>query len=195
MRQRNASQQVRTDLIECPDCGSTNIETRKLKDRFQYGSGSKAVELEALVPFHRCIDCGFEFTGMEAEDARHEAICRHLGVMSPIEVVGVRQRYGMTRAEFAEKSRIGEASLARWETGQLIQNAANDNYLFLLCFAENIERLDARYAFSKFPGEQVPVRVQTPEFRELEPADVSARRDQARNFLDPWYGRTSHQCT
>lgn len=178
-------------MIECPNCGSTKVETRRLKDRFQYGTGSKAVELEALVPFHRCADCGFEFTDAEAEDARHEAICRHLEVMPPIDVVGVRQRYGMTRAAFAAKSRIGEASLARWETGQLIQNAANDNYLYLLCFADNIDRLDARYAFGAFPDEQVRVVVEPPTFRALEPTEVSARRDEARNFLDPWQRRAS----
>lgn len=194
MTEHNVSQRVKAQLIECPDCGSTNVETRKLKDRFQYGSGSRAVELEALVPFHRCSDCGFEFTGADAEDARHEAVCRHLKVMPPIEVVGVRQRYGMTRAAFAEKSRIGEASLARWETGQLIQNAANDNYLFLLCFADNIDRLDARYAFDASPGDQIRV-VQPPRFRALEPTEISARRDAARSFLDPSCRRASQQCT
>ena len=36
------------------------------------------------------------------------------------------------------------ASLARWETGALIQNGANDQLLFLLTFPENFERLRRR---------------------------------------------------
>jgi len=194
MREHNGIKDLKVSLIDCPNCGSTKVETRKLKDRFQYGSGSKAVELEALVPFHKCADCGFEFTDAEAEDTRHEAICRHLGMMPPIEVVGVRQRYGMTRAAFAEKSRIGEASLARWETGQLIQNAANDNYLYLLCFADNIDRLNARYAFGAFPDKQTAA-VQPPRFRTLESTEISDRQNEAHNFLDPWCRRASQPCT
>jgi hypothetical protein len=35
----------------------------------------------------------------------------------------------MTRAAFAELTRLGDASLARWEKGLLIQNPANDQLL------------------------------------------------------------------
>ena len=52
----------------------------------------------------------------------------------------------MTRAAFAEMTRLGEASLARWEKGLLIQNPANDQLLYLLRFPENVERLRARPA-------------------------------------------------
>jgi putative zinc finger/helix-turn-helix YgiT family protein len=130
--------------LECPNCDSTNVGTRMTLTKFNYGSGNRAVELETQIPFRKCNNCGFEYTDSEAEDLRHEAICRFLGVMTPAEVVGVRKQYELTRAEFAQKSRIGEASLARWETGELIQNAAYDDYLYLLSFPENIERLNDR---------------------------------------------------
>src|SRR4051812_48974401 len=86
--------------LECPDCGSTQVETQLIKDRFQYGSGPKAVELEALVPFRKCIDCGFEYTDSEAEDSRHEAICRHLKVMAPAQIIELRRQYSLSRAVF-----------------------------------------------------------------------------------------------
>lgn len=195
MRNHDASDVARTGAVECPDCGSVNVETRRLKDRFQYGSGSKAVELEAVVPFHKCANCRFEFTGAAAEDARHEAICHHLGIMTPIEVVGVRQRYDMTRAAFAEKTRIGEASLARWETGQIIQNAANDNYLYLLCFADNMDRLTARYSFAAFPGERrAAVAHSRPRFRNINSDEIAARRLQAHDFLHSRRRTAGQQC-
>ncbi|MGO9274786.1 MAG: type II TA system antitoxin MqsA family protein [Terriglobia bacterium] len=145
MEEPQAMTRSKIRVRECPNCGSTHVETRTLPDRFQYGSAPKAVELEALVPFRKCADCGFEFTDSDAEDARHEAVCRHLGVMTPSEVRALREEYGLTRAEFAERTRIGEASLARWETGLLIQNRANDNYLYLLRFSESWKRLEDRF--------------------------------------------------
>jgi len=71
-------------------------------------------------------------------------VCRHLGVMTPRDVEAVRTRLRMTRAAFADLTRLGEASLARWEKGLLIQNPANDQLLYLLLFPENVERLRSR---------------------------------------------------
>jgi putative zinc finger/helix-turn-helix YgiT family protein len=148
--------EMKTELLECPNCGSKRVESRTVRDVFQYGEGPKAVQLEAAVPFRKCADCGFEFTDAEAEDLRHDAICQHLGLMTPSEIIALRKELGLTRAQFAERSRIGEASLARWETGQLIQNAANDNYMYLLKFAENWERVHTRQELD--PGLEEPKR-------------------------------------
>ena len=52
----------------------------------------------------------------------------------------------MTRLGFAELTKFGEATLGRWERGALIQNAANDQFLYLLRFAENVDRLRTRNA-------------------------------------------------
>jgi DNA-binding transcriptional regulator YiaG len=166
---------------ECPNCGSTNVTTRRSIDRFVYGSGSDAVELKANVPFRRCSDCTFEYTDSEAEDIRHEAVCRHLGVMAPAEVLDLRDSYDLTRAEFAEATRIGEASLARWETGQVIQNPANDNFLYLLRFRENWERLKAR--FKAMPAEKTNVVEMSRRFLHLEPVAVGRKREEGRGFL------------
>ena len=68
----------------------------------------------------------------EGERLRHEAVCRHLGVLSPAEISGLRKGFGMSRAAFAELTGLGEASLGRWESGAVIQNRANDRYLRLL---------------------------------------------------------------
>ena len=171
---------MKSTLINCPNCGSSRVDTHRQADLFPYGTGDAAVELSAVVPFRECAECGFEFTDAEAEDARHEAICRHLGVMAPQQVAEVRGQYRMTRAAFAERSRIGEASLARWETGQLIQNAANDNYLYLLSFQQNMDRLEWRRSCDQLSTEERAIRNPLPRFREV--AQQSSTPQQ-RNFL------------
>jgi DNA-binding transcriptional regulator YiaG len=89
----------------------------------------------------KCADCGFEFTDGAAESSRHEAVCRYLSVLTPEEILRIRELNGLSRAEFAKLTRIGEASLHRWENGLLIQNPAMDSYLRLLAFPESLERL------------------------------------------------------
>jgi putative zinc finger/helix-turn-helix YgiT family protein len=129
---------------ECPNCGSVDLSTVPEVEAFKYGKGEEAVELSATVPLHTCHNCGFQFTDASADDAKHEAICRHLGVYTPNEVVALRTRYGLTRAQFAEITRIGEASIQRWESGQLIQNSGYDQLLFLLNYPANLELLRGR---------------------------------------------------
>jgi putative zinc finger/helix-turn-helix YgiT family protein len=140
MNRRAISQQ----LHHCPQCGQDAVETRTDNETFRYGTGEAAVELSALVPVHACASCGFEYTDAAAEDVRHEAVCRHLGILFPSQVIGIRKSFGFTRAEFAAITRFGEASLARWETGAITQNPANDQLLYLLQFPENMERLKER---------------------------------------------------
>jgi DNA-binding transcriptional regulator YiaG len=138
------------------------------------------VELTASVPVRICDECGFHFTDEAADDARHEAICRHLRVMTPQEIATVRKDYGLSRPEFARLTRLGEASLARWEAGLLIQNAAYDQFLYLLTFPENIERLKQRNreAVVKTIPHRIVKRVETDTglrvLREI-PPDLRAR--------------------
>jgi putative zinc finger/helix-turn-helix YgiT family protein len=130
--------------ITCPSCGKSKINTRKEEDSFSYGTGKNAVELTAKIPVHRCEECNFEFTDDTADLAKHEVICRHLNVSTPAEIVQIRERFGLSRTAFARITKIGEASINRWETGQLIQGGAMDQYLYLLTFHENFERIRNR---------------------------------------------------
>jgi DNA-binding transcriptional regulator YiaG len=138
--------------LRCTGCGSSSVVTETTVEEFPYGTGEAPVQLKAAVPVRTCRHCGFQFTDHRAESARHEAVCRHLGVMTPGEVEGVRTRLGMTRAAFAELTRLGEASLARWEKGLLVQNPANDQLLYLLQFPENVKRLRSRLAARDSPS-------------------------------------------
>ena len=132
------------DAVLCFDCGSSDVVKTLEQQVFQYGNGESAVDLSAEMPIFTCKTCGYQFAGPEADDARHEAVCRYLGVLTPAEIVAVRESTGLSRTEFCELTRIGIASLKRWETGNLIQNAANDELLYLVAFSENAERLRGR---------------------------------------------------
>ena len=72
---------------------------------------------------------------------QHEAVCRHLCVLAPKEVRGIRALHGMSRVAFAKVTGLGEATLNRWENGLLIQNRANDRYLRLLASPGNVQAL------------------------------------------------------
>ena len=124
----------------CPICDGP-AETHWCLHEFTYGVGDDAVELSADLPYGRCAACDFEFLDSDGERCKHEEVCKHLGVLSPWEIKGIRLRYRMTRAEFARLSGLGEATLARWENGTVTQNRANDRYLRLLAQPGGIERL------------------------------------------------------
>lgn len=164
--------------ILCPVCENKRILTRKISESFPYGSGKEEVILSAIVQVHSCQDCQFEFTDEFADQAKHDAICQHLEVMPPKQVALIREQYKLSRAEFARVTRIGEASINRWEKALLIQNAAMDQYLYLLLFPENFERIRQRNEHSSrslFPeSEQQPS-----QFRSLKITPKLRRRAEA----------------
>lgn len=139
-----SAQVMQVGHLVCPSCGLSRLRTRLEKERFTYGDGDAAMELEATVPVCICEDCAYEFFPPEAQDAKHEALCDYLNVMPPKQIAQIRMAHGLSRAQFAELAKLGEASLGRWERGALIQNRANDQYLYLLQFDDNIRRLRTR---------------------------------------------------
>lgn len=165
LKPESNSPDTRESLI-CPDCGSRNIKTCQKDYIFPYGSGKNKVELVANVPVRSCSDCGFSFLDSAAEDICHTAVCQHLEVMTPSQIKNLRNLHGLTQAQFSEITKLGEATLSRWERGIVIQNQAYDNYLYLLGFNENLERIRESTKESKIM-EQIINRNQNPQFREL----------------------------
>lgn len=128
--------------VRCPDCDRV-AKTVRHRHVFRYGQGESAAEIEVELPVRVCGGCGFEFVDEEGERLKHEAVCTHLGVLSPREVRDIRKRHDMTRAEFAAMTGLGEATLGRWETGVGIQSYANDRYLRLLAQTDGMSRLSS----------------------------------------------------
>ncbi|RKG48045.1 hypothetical protein D7X30_41150 [Corallococcus sp. AB011P] len=116
----------------CAACGEPSLIQIQTKQQFPYGLEAEQVLLSAEVPAWHCSSCDFEFTDGDAEELRHEAVCRHLGLLSPREIREIRSNHQMTQSEFAEETGFGEASIKRWELGLNLQNKSADKYLRLL---------------------------------------------------------------
>ena len=161
---------------ECPMCGEDSVTTEWHRDSFEYGTANSAVVLEADVPVRRCGPCDFEFLDHEGERRRHEAVCRHLGLLSPDEIAAIRTAYGMSRATFANVTGLGEATLGRWEKGAVIQNRANDRYLRLLSLPGIMATLEEVTA-PEPPAE--PVVTRKSPFRNLTISDADRAKRNA----------------
>ena len=127
--------------LECPECGHSAVSTKMTPHTFAYGNGKEAVQITTTLPLRVCGHCEFEYYDKEGQTAQHEAVCRHLGVMTPSEIRRLREDLGLSRAEFAELTGLGDATIARWERGALIQNIGNDRYLRLLGSHKNVDHL------------------------------------------------------
>ena len=154
----------------CPLCDREGVITSWKDHTFSYGSGESEVELTVSVPVRRCDACEFEYLDESAERLKHDAVCGHLGVLSPIEIRRIREDHGMTRARFAQVTGLGEASLNRWENGLTIQTHANDRYLRLLARPEIMQRLEGLMAPE--PRVKPVMGVAGNRFRTLEVTDA-----------------------
>lgn len=130
-----------TETRECPECGKHAVRRTIERQSFKYGEGKSSVEIAAEVPVWECSACHFAYTDDEGERARHNAVCRHLGVLSPEEINALRNRHNLTQAQLARLTGIGEASIKRWESGTLIQNVGSDRLLRTMDYPGVIERL------------------------------------------------------
>ena len=130
--------------LVCPNCGSGDVQTCPEQYCFPYGVGEAQVELSTEVPLRTCGGCGFEFLDHVGQSTCHEAVCRHLGIMTPHQITSLRRLHTLTQAELSKITKLGEATLSRWERGVVIQNEAYDNYLYLLGFPENLKRIHNR---------------------------------------------------
>ena len=118
---------------KCPACGRHPLERRYIRDEFDYGPEDAHVRVVAeAVPVLACPACKEIFYGPDAEQAHHRAICKALGLLTPEQIRGVRERLGMSQAEFAQLTGIGVATLSRWEQGRLMQTRSLDGYLQVL---------------------------------------------------------------
>ncbi|MCY3770129.1 MAG: type II toxin-antitoxin system MqsA family antitoxin [Gammaproteobacteria bacterium] len=151
-RSKTRRQTVQTNPT-CPLCGGVEVTTSWTSFAFNYGSGESMAELTESIPTRLCVVCKFEYLDEEAERLKHDAVCRHLGVLTPTEIRRIRKEYNLTRAKFAQLTGFGEASLNRWENGLSIQTHAYDQYLRLLRNPSNIRELELKGSISGTPSQ------------------------------------------
>jgi DNA-binding transcriptional regulator YiaG len=128
----------------CFFCGSNQVHARKVMDRVQFetifGMAAKEVHLPALV----CAACGQAVIGEEGQELRDQIIAKERRERIAAEILQIRGSTALTRNEWLALTRIGDASLSRWENASLEPNAAYANYLFLLSYRDNLHRLKSR---------------------------------------------------
>jgi len=110
----------------CPDCGGADLYFSVSEETFLYGQGDEASQLKADVPMWSCGDCGCQFTYGEAEVIRHESVCRHLGRLSPREILLARKSIGLSRAHLGELVEVDGLTVEKWERGTVIQDDIQD---------------------------------------------------------------------
>lgn len=125
----NVSIHPTAEVRTCPDCESQSAHRSMKAQEFEYGRVPEQVMLMANVPVWTCSECGYQFGDWEADDIRHEAVCRHLGVLPPSEIIALRTKLGLTQKQLADLTKVGEASIKRWEAGNVIQNSSADMLL------------------------------------------------------------------
>lgn len=126
----------------CPNCGNADVSQKTINEVIPYGAGTNMAEIAVDLPIRHCNACGEEWEDADSFRVKHAAVCAHLGRLTPSEVVRVRTEIG-SRERFSELTGIGPASLARWESGALIQNAAYDLLLRAVADVAIRERLFA----------------------------------------------------
>jgi putative zinc finger/helix-turn-helix YgiT family protein len=174
---------VVNQTVECPACGSREVKSSVVEQEFDYGDSKKPVKLRAMVPTFSCSSCELEFTDQRAEQLRHEAVCRHLHVLTPHEIYSIRSERRLTRQRFAELTRLGVATLARWESGEIIQNAALDGYLRLIARPEVFALLETGALLDSSPTLETDVHKEEERFPTLRAGNgISVAAKRARSF-------------
>lgn len=170
----------------CDLCETTNLRAELVRDPFIYGAGEEAVELSADVRVHTCSNCGDSYTGPDAEVAYHEAVCRHLGILTPAEIRAMRTGYGLSRDDFARMTGFGKATVGRWERGEVTQNRSADRYLRLLQDPEVMRRLQDLAEPTESSGFQTPVQPPVPIFDSLQVSSQNHLRERRGRWVPGW---------
>jgi len=125
--------------MTCPICDSANVVERSEREEFEYGVGDKKVMLSVYIPVFHCAHCEYEFVGEKAANLRHDAVCAHLGLLTPGDIKMLRIKVAGSQQAFADLTRLGIATIQRWEQGALLQTRSNDLFLRFLQIPENVE--------------------------------------------------------
>ena len=158
--------------VTCAQCGDDAVDMTVEVHTFDYMNGKEIVKICADVPVYTCRSCNFEFTDERAEISRHAAVCDYLGLLRPEQIRSIRG--SISRAEFARTTGLGEATIARWESGSLLQNVANDTLLRLLMVPKNMTHVRENIRPSR------KSRIVSEKFRALDLTDATLER--AKNF-------------
>jgi HTH-type transcriptional regulator/antitoxin MqsA len=153
----------------CPICDSATELVRSPRE-IKIGQRRVVVDDERM----RCRECGEEFylPGQLDATARRaaEQVRREEGLLFPDEIKAIRQRLGMTQAEFEQLLATGPKTVVRWERGTVCQSTTADRLMRLVdVSALNVEYLRDLHGLP----ESVPSPALSPRF--VDPNDLTDR--------------------
>jgi putative zinc finger/helix-turn-helix YgiT family protein len=89
----------------------------------------------------KCRNCGEVYLDDAADERLSEALRAAARLLSPSEIRDHRERLGLTREQLANRLRVPEPTLARWETGGQIQQRSMDAFLRVFFQSSEARRL------------------------------------------------------
>jgi len=139
----------------CPVCGKEQ-ETEVIEK--EEVSTVRGDEIKALARIRVCSVCGEELFDEELEEENIQRVYdiyrKKHGILSPEEVRNIRESYGLSQRAFAKLLGIGEASIARYETGALPEKSLS-NMIMLLKDPKNMEKLLEKNEEALTPREKI----------------------------------------
>lgn len=133
--------------MKCFQCGKGKMTSKVVGMTARVRGEETPVQAEAMV----CNHCGFQVLSDEQSDAYTVASAdayreRH-GLLTSSELKEIRNRLGMSQQAFANYLKAGVASVKRWESG-LVQDEAMDQLMRLKgdlkAARENVNQLEGR---------------------------------------------------
>ena len=112
----------------CPVCMGETAHSERPRE-YRFTANGMEYSTRYIEPYDYCASCDLEFTGPEAEERQHDAICKAMGRLTAMEIADLEANLGCTAKEFCDLLGIGEASLRRWKRRASIQDASNDRLL------------------------------------------------------------------
>ncbi|MCI0378496.1 MAG: type II toxin-antitoxin system MqsA family antitoxin [Gemmataceae bacterium] len=122
---------------KCVVCGKGLLRAVTVSREVDYNDDGSALKIQVKLPAEKCSHCGETFFGPQAAQVEHAALCRALGLLTPKEIVALREALGLSQEEFSDLTGIGRATISRWERGRLLPNKAMDHYLRLVKKSKN----------------------------------------------------------
>lgn len=127
---------------KCGECGKRAVQPEKIDYSMTIEDGGRAHEVEVRnLQAARCVACGEVVLDDQANEHISDAVRAHLGLLTPTQIRQNRERLGLTNQQLAGAVAIGEASLARLESGGQIQPCALDRLLRLYFGVEQVRTL------------------------------------------------------
>ena len=130
-------EKIRIKTKCCPCCGSDDVTTRYVKanvvselieskhvsfDEIK----AKWTPVDFFLPVIYCRVCVGEYEISESDDARHDASCVSLSLLSPQQIRAIRRKHGFRSAEkFSSFLGLGTKTITQWEARRRIPNKSS----------------------------------------------------------------------